>query len=196
MEEIKEKELTEKNKQFCMYYLSGFGETKAYNQTQSYLKVYDCSYETAMANSSKLLSDTKIKEYIKELQNDLSLASGISPLRVLREWESIAFGSMAALHNTWMDRKDFETLTNEQKACIAEIKTKSSEFGDEVLIKLYSKEKALENISKLLGFNEPDKTDITTDGESLNEKPDFSNLTNEEVVIYGKLKKKAMGFDD
>lgn len=159
---MSDKELTQKQKLFCEFYLSGFGDTKAYNQTQSYLKVYDCSYETAMANSSKLLSETKIQEYIEELQKDLSKASGISRLRVLREWENIAFSSMAHLHNSWMDRKEFETLTEEQKACISEIKTKVSEFGSEVLIKLYSKEKALENISKMLGFNEPEKIENKT----------------------------------
>lgn len=51
-------------------------------------------------------------------------------------------------------------------------------------------------INVMLGLNAPDKTDITTDGESLNKKPDFSNLTDDEILALGKLKKKAMGFDD
>lgn len=51
-------ELTDKQKLFCVIY------AKCMNATKSYLKVYGCSYETAMVNGCNLLRNTKIKEQI------------------------------------------------------------------------------------------------------------------------------------
>jgi len=55
--------------------------------------------------------------------------------------------------------------------------------------------KSIEVINKMVGFNDAEKMDITTQGESLNEKTDFSNLSDDEMVLYGNLKKKAKGFE-
>lgn len=61
-EEVKEvlenTELTDKQRLFCVIY------AKCMNATKSYLKVYGCSYETAMVNGCNLLRNTKIKEQI------------------------------------------------------------------------------------------------------------------------------------
>lgn len=51
-------ELTDKQRLFCVIY------AKCMNATKSYLKVYGCSYETAMVNGCNLLRNTKIKEQI------------------------------------------------------------------------------------------------------------------------------------
>jgi len=61
-----------------------------------------------------------------------------------------------------------EELTDDEKACIAEIQTQTRmELGgisgeepiqvDYVKIKLYDKQKSLDSIAKMLGYNEPDK---------------------------------------
>ena len=61
-EEVKEvlenNELTDKQRLFCVIY------AKCMNATKSYLKVYGCSYETAMVNGCNLLRNTKIKKQI------------------------------------------------------------------------------------------------------------------------------------
>ena len=42
------------------------------NGTRAYMKAYpDCTYETAMANASDLLRNTKVKEYIEKLQAEI-----------------------------------------------------------------------------------------------------------------------------
>lgn len=42
------------------------------NGTKAYMKAYpDCTYETAMANASDLLRNTKVKEYIESLQAEI-----------------------------------------------------------------------------------------------------------------------------
>lgn len=57
-EVLENTELTDKQRLFCVIY------AKCMNATKSYLKVYGCSYETAMVNGCNLLRNTKIKEQI------------------------------------------------------------------------------------------------------------------------------------
>lgn len=57
-EVLENTELTDKQRLFCVIY------SKCMNATKSYLKVYGCSYETAMVNGCNLLRNTKIKKQI------------------------------------------------------------------------------------------------------------------------------------
>lgn len=59
---IANSELTEKQRLFCLYY------SKSFNATQSYLKAYDCSYETAMVEGSNSLRNSKVREKIDQLK--------------------------------------------------------------------------------------------------------------------------------
>lgn len=163
----KDNELNDAQKRFCEEYIYDF------NGSRSYKVAYpDVTDGTARANSSELLTNTNIKEYIKYLQANLAEVSGISRLRVLKEYEKIAFTNISNLHNTWIERKEFETLSEPDKACIESIDTKVLQRNigtkDEpdiidieyVKIKLFDKNKALENISKMLGYNEPEKLNL------------------------------------
>ena len=98
----------------------------------------------------------------------------------------MAFSSISRLHNTWIERKEFESLTDEQKECIQEIDTKtqhktvwswSEEEGKKipedftveyVKIKLYDKQKSLDAINKMLGYDAPTKSDIKVASEGIN----------------------------
>jgi phage terminase small subunit len=167
MKKVKEaEELTGKQKLFCEEYIFDFNATRA-------AKAAGYSEETARSIGSENLSKPDIQAYIKVLQSDLERTSGISRLRVLREHEKLAFNSIAHLHDTWITRKAFESLTDEQKAGIAEIQTQtrtemkydptSEEMEpvqvDFVKVKLYDKQKALDSISKMLGFDAPEKVE-------------------------------------
>jgi superfamily II DNA/RNA helicase len=74
---------------------------------------------------------------------------------------------MADLHDTWLTRKEFEELTPTQRACISEISVISKSnpetgFEEEhIKVKLYDKHRALENINKMLGYNEADKIQVS-----------------------------------
>lgn len=121
-----------------------------------------------------MLTKPNIQAYLDEIKIRLEEVAGISRLRVLQEHMKLAFSSIAHLHNTWISRKDFETLTEEQKACIAEIDTKIKteyEYGQDskekepisveyVRIKLYDKQKALDAISKMLGYDAASEINI------------------------------------
>lgn len=175
----KAEELTGKQKRFCEEYIFDFNATRA-------AKVAGYSEETAYSIGSENLKKPEIQAYIKELQKDLEKTSGISRLKVLREYEKLAFSSIANLHNTWIKRKDFEKLSEEQKACISEIQTQTrTEMTynpkteqeepvqvDFVKIKLHDKQRALDSISKMLGFNAAEKVEV-------------NDVTQKQVMVIG-----------
>jgi len=159
-------ELNERQKIFCSEYIYDWNASRAYSIA---FPLPVKSNDTIRANASQLLTNPNIQAFIKEIQSDIQKQAGISRLMVINEHKKLAFSSIASLHNKWIELKDFEKLTNEQKDCIAEIDTKvlKKNLGtrDEpeivdveyVRIKLYDKQKSLDAISKMLGFNEPDK---------------------------------------
>ena len=162
-EEI-EVELNDRQEKFCYEYCLDF------NATRAAIKA-GYSEKTARSIASTLLTNVNIQARIKKMQDNLAETAGLSRLRVLNEHMKMAFSSIAHLHNTWIERKDFEQLTEDQKACIAEIDTKirtEYEYNPEseerkpvrveyVRVKLYDKQKALDSISKMLGFDAPTK---------------------------------------
>jgi phage terminase small subunit len=168
------KSLNERQKVFCREYIYDW------NATRSYLVAYPNvkNQSVAKVNGSRMLTFAHVQAYIKEIQNDLEKIAGISKLQIIAEHQKIMKGSMSKLHNTWITRREFEELTEDQKDCIAEIDTKIKteyEFDPEnpkerkpinveyVRIKLYDKQKALDALSKLCGYDAPQK--IKLDGE-------------------------------
>jgi phage terminase small subunit len=186
---LDETTLTEKNKIFCREYIFDWNGSRAYKV--AYPNVTD---ETAKVNASRLLTNANLKEYIKEIQLNLEELAGISRLKVISEHMKMAFSSIAHLHNTWIERKDFESLTDEQKQCIEEISTKTQhktewefEEGEKVpvdytveyvKIKLYDKQKSLDAINKMLGYDAAVKTLITGIPQNLNITVDDSETAN------------------
>lgn len=149
------------------------------------------SEKTAYSHGSRLLNNVEVKAKIKELQSDMQKASSITALRVLMEHKKIAFSSISHLHNNWIELKDFESLTAEQKACIKSISSKvvRKNIGTKedpnvvnvefVKIELYDKQKALDSISNLLGFNAP---------KEISQRVDFNQLTDDQIdLIINKL---------
>ena len=168
---LEESNLTEKNKVFCREYIFDW------NGTRSYKAAYgEMTDDVAKAAASRMLTNVYIKDYIELIQKDLEKVAGISRLKVISEHLKIAFSSIAHLHETWIERKEFDRLTEEQKSCIEEISTKTQQktvwtwSEDEgkkipedytveyVKIKLYDKQKSLDAINKMLGYDAPIKS--------------------------------------
>ena len=149
--------LNEKQKNFCREYIKDF------NGTQAAIRA-GYSKKTAGEISFQHLKKLEIQTYISELTKALAHKQEITAERILNEFAKIAFSSIAHLHNTWIDRKDFDELTDDQKDCIESIKTRTrTVLGDdqayvveEILIKLYDKQRALENLGKYVGIYEQD----------------------------------------
>ncbi len=157
------KELKLSHKRFCEEYVFD------YNATRSYMAAYpNVEATTAGVNGHKLLKNTKIQEFIKELQSDYEKLSGISKLMIIKEHQKLAFCSIADLHNTWITRKEFDELTPDQRSCICQIESQTrTELGgldgetpvqvDWVKLRLYDKQKSLDSLSKMFGHNAPEK---------------------------------------
>ena len=173
-------EFTEKQLLFCKEYILDWNGARA---------ARDAGYseDTARNIAANLLTKVNIQAYIKFLQEDIEKIAGISRLRVINEHIKLAFSSIAHLHNTWIERKDFESLTDDQKSCIAEISTQTRTVfqgeGDDrvpveiefIKIKLYDKQKALDSISKMLGYDAATKMEVKG-SLILQITPDESNL--------------------
>lgn len=160
----KKDELTEKQKIFCREYILDWNGSRA-ARTAGY------SEDSAKEIASENLTKPHIQAYIEEIQKDLEKVAGISRLRILNEHFNIINTSIAHLHNTWIDRKEFDKLTEGQKSAIAELsyqtrtelkynpETEEDEpvKVDYVKIKLYDRQKSMDALSKMLGYNEPEK---------------------------------------
>lgn len=158
-----EGKLTIKQEKFCNKYL------ECGNASEAYRFAYNCSKmsdNTVWNNAYQLLQNSEVATRIDYLKNHLAEAAGISALQVIREHQKIAFSDATRIRNGWMSLKEFENLTDDEKACIKSIETKQTKrttpMGEEVIdeqvkITCYDKQKALDSIVNMLGYNAPEK---------------------------------------
>lgn len=165
LEELQEK-LTEKERLFCHQYIIDWNGARSARVAGYSEKT---CYEIAHQNLTKL----HIKQYIDFIKLDIEKEAGISKLKQINELAKIAYSSIAHLHNTWIELKEFNSLTEDQKAAIESTETKHETkqvFNVEsnereninvnyIKIKLYSKLNAIDQINKMMGYNEPDKVE-------------------------------------
>ena len=177
-EEIK---LTGKEERFCYEYCIDL------NATQAAIRA-GYSQKTARSIGSRLLTFVDVQERIKKMKVNLSQTAGVTALMVLLEHKKIAKASMSKLFDTWIKRKDFEELPEEQKDCISEIDTKVKieyEYDPDqekkvpirveyIRVKLYDKQKSLDAISNLCGFNAAIRNELSG-------KIDFGKLTESQL---------------
>lgn len=163
---MKNKKLTDKEKKFCKFYrLYGKNATKA-------ARLAGYSEKTAKEIGSQNLTKLHIQDEIKRVSENIEETVCISKELIINEHIKLAFSSIAHLHNTWIERKEFEQLTDDQKACISEIMTRIQKKNigtsvdpdivdvEEIKIKLYDKQKSLDAISKLMGYDSAVKLEI------------------------------------
>lgn len=195
LKELKNK-LTEKEKIFCHEYIIDWNGARA---------AREAGYESERDRQTAYDNVTKsyIQQYLEFIKNDYEKEAGITKLKQLNELHKIAYSTIAHLHNTWIELKEFEALSDDQKASIESIDTKTdirfeydqtTEKRDKevtvkyVKIKLYSKPQALEMINKMLGYNEAQKLDLRSPDGSMSPKTGLENKTYEELykLKYGK----------
>lgn len=151
------KDLKPRQKLFCQHYIVDWNGGKAYKKAYGeHLKDSTCR-----SNAARLLTNESIQEYIRTLTNDLEKAAGLSKLAIIKEHMKLAFCSISNLHDNWLTRKEFDELSDEVKACISEIETKSRTILENekpvtiehIRVKLFNKQIALESLAKLMGYN-------------------------------------------
>lgn len=162
------KKLTPKEKIFCEEYVIDWNATRA-------AKVAGYSEKTAKVIGYENLTKPYINEYIEEIQKDLSKLAGVSALRNIQELKKIAYSNLHNYQSDWMSLNDWGKVSEDDKAAISEVNYNESEFNGVkktiVKFKLHDKQKAIESLNKMLGFNAPDKVDLSTKGKEINREP-------------------------
>lgn len=161
--------ITEKEKRFAEEYV------KDYNASRAYIAAGYKSDNagTVAVGSCRLRQSDRVWEYIQSIQRDIEKVTGITRAKILQMHRDIAETSIAHLHKTWVTREEFEKLTDVQKMAIQEIDTKVRKVPGKkteveyVRIKLYDRQKSLEAIARMVGYNEPDKFEINANKETL-----------------------------
>lgn len=167
--------LTDKERRFCEEYVIDWNGARA-------ARAAGYSEKTSNVKASQLLTKVNIQAYIEEVQKDLSKLTGVTAARNILELKKIAYTNISDLKRDWLTLEEFDNLTEEQKAAIAEISTTETTFGEDgkktsIKFKLHDKQKAIEMLNKMLGFNAPEKQERTIVG-------------GEKVTINFKKKKK------
>ncbi len=168
MEQENKIALNDKQERFCYEYCIDF------NATQAAIRA-GYSQKTARSIGAENLTKPDIKRRISEMQANLAATSGISALKIVQEHAKIAFSNASKFRDGWMLMKEFEELSEDDKSCIQEVQTKNTkkvigemEVEEEwVKVKLYDKQKSLDSLTNILGFNSPIKTE--SKNENLNQ---------------------------
>ena len=157
--EINDIGLTDKQEAFCNAYVQHWNATKA-------AKEAGYSEKTAYSSGQRLLKDVEIRARINELKKDIEYFSLVSKLRNIQELAKVAYFNIGDSHTTDFSLKDFESLPESVKSCIQEVNRDERIIGGEnpvkvttVKVKFYNKIQAIQEISKLMGYYEPDKVE-------------------------------------
>lgn len=166
-------ELTPKQIKFCEEYLIDS------NATQAAIRA-GYSEDTAGVIGHENLKKPYIKEYINVRQKELVDKLKLTQERILQEYSKIAFFDIRNAFDDEGRLRNLQDLDDQTAGAIAgiesldEIETQGEEtFKSGTLrkIKVWDKRAALDSICKVLGFNAPEKHDLSTLGESLNKRP-------------------------
>lgn len=161
--------LTIKQERFCNAYIETGNASEAYRRAYSCAKMDE---KTIWVKSSELLNSGKVSVRVKELQDEIKRSSAITKERLLEELSNIAFSSIASLYSTWIERREFDSLSDKEKATIKSISTKilKKNIGtpedpeiidvEYVKIELHDKLKAIERICKMLGYDAPTEIEL------------------------------------
>lgn len=154
---MSEGKLTDKQRRFCEEYVIDWNGTRA-------AIAAGYSEKTAYSIANENLNKPELKAYIDEIKDNLSLLSGVTALRNIKELAKIAYSNVSDFKQDWFTFKKFEDLTDEQKAAIAEITHSEISIGEDMVkvvekLKVHDKLKAIAMLNKMFGFDMQEQTD-------------------------------------
>lgn len=154
--------LNERQKKFCEEYVLDWNGTRAYKDAGYQAK----NDNVAAVQAHHLLRNPNILAYIEECKRNTAQLAGVSALLIANEHKKIALSSATDLRQGWYTAKDFESLTEAQKACISGIETVEKVIkreGETAIveqrfkIKTYDKQKSLDALAKMFSYNAPEQ---------------------------------------
>lgn len=119
---IENSELTDKQRLFCIYYVRNFNATKAYQ------KAYECSYESAMQNGSRMLRNDKVKNEIHNLKQNRLNREFLSEEDIFQMYMDIAFADIT-------DYVSFGRETVEVMGAFGPVQVKNEKTGKKEILK-------------------------------------------------------------
>ena len=159
--------LSEAQIHFVEHYVYDYNKSAAYRN--SFKKGQLSSPQQNCKSADVLLRKPEIAQYVAILKNDIAGQANVSKIMLINELRKIATSNIAHFHNTWIDRKQFDELTEDQKSAIQEISTKVITTLDEqerpiqveyVKIKMYDKRQAANDIMRAMGWIETPDTQV------------------------------------
>lgn len=165
--EVENNGLTEKQQNFCLYFV------KYWNATKAYQKAYDSTYNTAMVEGCSHLRKPKIKAEIERLKKDIREGIQMDTMAIIQKYADIAFaditdfvefhqeevpvmaafGPMEVVDPDTGEKKAVTKMVNtvkfkDSKGVDGTILTEVSQGKDGARIKLADKMKALEKLER------------------------------------------------
>lgn len=167
-EQSQEKKLTEKEEAFCQSYLIDFNGSRA---------ARDAGYSenSCAAIASENLRKPHIQERISQLRAEIRSKFNITKERIAQEYARLAFFDIRKIHTVDGGIMPVRDFGDDEAAAVAGIEvyeeSQKDDDGEEFTsgqvkkIKLSDKRAALDSLCKLMGYNEPDKKDLSLKGD-------------------------------
>ena len=151
------KTLTDKQKRFCEEYIVDWNCTRA-------AKAAGYSEKTAYAIGSENLKKLEIKDYIQECKNKIEELAGISKLKAIKQLSRMAFADISEAYNDDGTLKPLSQMSDDLKATFEGVETMTvGEMSEVQKLKIASKRGALQDLAKMLGWNEAQKIEHSGD---------------------------------
>ncbi|WP_415928895.1 terminase small subunit [Zhenpiania hominis] len=120
---LKNEDLNDQQRLFCLYY------SRSFNATRAYMKAYpDCTYASAMARSSKLMKDNAIREEIFRLKQAKMNKAMLEPEDIFQKYMEIAFSDIT-------DYVSFGREEVQVMSAFGPVETTNPETGEKVPLK-------------------------------------------------------------
>ncbi|HDZ37360.1 MAG TPA: terminase small subunit [Marinobacter sp.] len=137
----------DKYEAFCQEYM------KDSNKTQAAIRA-GYSKNRADSKGAQLWGIISIQGRVRYLQAQLADDCGVTARRLMEEWKTIGFANAKAIMNAGNTIKDISQLPDDVSAAISSISVSKTKQGKNVKVTMHSKETALENMGKRIGFYE------------------------------------------
>jgi len=168
-ETISNDELSEKEQYFCIFY------SRSFNATQSYIKSFDSTYNTAKAEGYKLLAKPCVKKEIERLKEIKRQQIVCGEADIVEMHMRIAFADMGDYMKfnekgvTLLDSRNADT------SMIQEVRQQ----GGSVTVRLADKHKSLDFLERYFMVNPMDKHRVEYDRRMMelkSKEPDTANI--------------------
>lgn len=151
---------TIKQEAFCNSYIETGNACEAYKRSYNAKRMKS---STVNRKAQELLVNGTITARVNELQTEQKQKSDITKERILDELSAILDASIkdyVEFDGTNIKFKSFENLSEKQLKAIESIK----QGKNGIELKLHGKNWTIERICKMLGFDAPEKKEITFEG--------------------------------